>query len=100
LLISTCSLPNARKSIIDWYRSKAREKIPERVERIAKTTGLAPSSVRITDAMKRWGSCRPKGTLNFSWRLVMAPIEIIDYVVVHELIHLEEKIIQKFFGGK
>jgi hypothetical protein len=50
--------------------------------------------------MKRWGSCGPKGTLNFSWRLVMAPIEIIDYVIVHELIHLEEKNHSEVFWRK
>jgi hypothetical protein len=51
--------------------------------------GLVYASLRITSARRRWGSCGPKGTLNFSWRLVMAPPPVIDYVIVHELAHLE-----------
>ena len=49
---------------------------------------LKYDKIIITGAMKRWGSCSSKGNLNFAWRLVMAPIDIIDYVVVHELSHI------------
>jgi len=47
--------------------------------------------LRITNARKRWGSCSVKGNLNFTWRLIMAPLQVIDYVVVHELVHIKEK---------
>jgi len=60
------------------------------VERFAPLVGKAPQQVRITSAKTRWGSCSAKGGLNFSWRLLCAPPEAMDYVVVHELAHLIE----------
>jgi hypothetical protein len=72
-----------------WYRRQARQVIGERLAAWAGEHGLVYGSLRITSAQRRWGSCGPKGTLNFSWRLVMAPPEVIDYVIIHELAHLE-----------
>lgn len=69
----------------------AEEKIPERCKYYSEVTGLAPTSVRINNAKTRWGSCGAKGRLNFTWRLILAPVEVIDYVVVHELMHLVER---------
>jgi predicted metal-dependent hydrolase len=54
----------------------------------AKQHGFVYSKIGITGARTRWGSCSAKGSLNFSWRLIMAPLEIIDYVIIHELVHL------------
>jgi predicted metal-dependent hydrolase len=54
----------------------------------------------ITNAQKRWGSCSHQGNLNFAWRLIMAPLPIIDSVVVHELVHLEVKNHSKAFWNK
>ena len=73
-----------------WYRARAREILEDRVMHFALRMGLACRSVRITDAKERWGSCNAAGTLNFAWRLVMAPPPVIDYVIVHELTHLVE----------
>ncbi len=73
-----------------WYRARAREILEERVGAFAWRMGLAVKGVRITDAKERWGSCNVSGKLNFAWRLVMAPPDVIDYVVVHELAHLVE----------
>jgi hypothetical protein len=53
-------------------------------------TGYSPAAVRITNASQRWGSCNHRGGLNFSWRLIQAPLEIVDYVIVHELVHLRQ----------
>lgn len=91
LMIPRTLLPQAKDHLVMWYKSQARVKIPERVDWYVKSTGLQCKSVRITDAAKRLGSCGPKGTLNFSWRLVMAPLSVVDYVVVHELAHLEHR---------
>jgi predicted metal-dependent hydrolase len=52
-------------------------------------TGIKYKSVRVSAATRRWGSCGVNGTLNFTWRLVMAPLRVIDSVVVHELAHIE-----------
>ncbi|SNZ06984.1 hypothetical protein SAMN06265182_0866 [Persephonella hydrogeniphila] len=80
---------NAKDVFISWYKKQAKKVIAERVNFYSTQTGLKPNSVKITDAQKRLGSCSSKGNLNFSWRLVMLPIRVIDYVVVHELAHLE-----------
>ena len=73
-----------------WYRARAREIIEDRVVAFARQMGLDVKGVRITDARERWGSCSVSGGLNFAWRLVMAPPEVIDYVIVHELAHRVE----------
>ena len=72
------------------YRKLARDILPAKIERYAAHIGVTPASIRITGATTRWGSCSGKGSINFSWRLMMAPAEVIDYVVVHELAHLRE----------
>ncbi|MDD5382874.1 MAG: DUF45 domain-containing protein [Candidatus Margulisbacteria bacterium] len=68
----------------------AREKIVERCRYFSELTGYRPVAVKITSARSRWGSCGAKGSINFSWRLAMSPPQVIDYVVVHELVHLVE----------
>jgi predicted metal-dependent hydrolase len=74
-----------------WYKARAYEIISERVKQYSQQHGFTPKQVKISSAKTRWGSCGPNGTLNFTWRLVMAPLEVIDYVVVHELVHLRIK---------
>lgn len=73
-----------------WYRARARAVITGRVARYAAVMGVHPARIRITGAEHRWGSCSVSGTVSFAWRLVMAPTDIIDYVVAHELAHLRE----------
>jgi predicted metal-dependent hydrolase len=73
--------------IEQWYRAQARRILPDRVAHYATPGGPSIGKINITGAKKRWGSCSSSGSLNFSWRLVMAPLHIIDYVVVHELAH-------------
>jgi predicted metal-dependent hydrolase len=72
----------------DWYKKQAAEDIKTMVKERADQNGFSYSRIRITSARTRWGSCSSKGSLNFTWRLVMAPRAVIDYVVVHELVHL------------
>ncbi len=74
-----------------WYREQAQQVIAERVKWYAKKHGYSYKQIKITSARTRWGSCSARGTLSFSWRLVMAPVPVIDYVVVHELVHLKTK---------
>ncbi|UCG35277.1 MAG: M48 family metallopeptidase [Candidatus Omnitrophota bacterium] len=81
----------AKELFADWYKKKAFEKISERVQWYAALFGLSHKSIKITDAQKRWGSCSVEDKLCFSWRLIMAPLGVIDYVVVHELAHLKVK---------
>ncbi len=72
-----------------WYKKAAYGVIKGRLEHFCKITGLKFNVFRIKDQKTRWGSCSRKGNLNFNWRLVMAPLRVIDYVVIHELCHLE-----------
>lgn len=74
----------------EWYRSRARELLAARVGYYAPLMGVSVPRLRITGAQRRWGSCSATGTVSFAWRLVMAPMDVIDYVVVHELAHRRE----------
>lgn len=70
---------------------RAREMIPQRVAYYSGLMGLCPAGVKITSAQKRFGSCSGKDSLCFSWRLMLYPMEAVDYVVVHELAHIRHK---------
>lgn len=87
--LSKNHLPAAPALFESWYRAAARRVLGERVRLYAEQFGLRYAKIRITGARTRWGSCSSTGTLSFSWRLVMAPLEVVDYVVLHELAHLK-----------
>ena len=82
--------PKAREVFIKWYKKQAKTRIIERVEGHAAFAGLKYKDIKVSSALRRWGSCSSQRNLNFSWRLILAPVKVIDYVVVHELAHLEE----------
>lgn len=75
--------------VINWLKGEAEIILTERVGRYASMIGVNYSSINLSDAKTRWGSCSAKGNLNFAWRLVMCPMAVIDYVVVHELSHID-----------
>jgi predicted metal-dependent hydrolase len=79
-----------RAACVAYYRALAKQLLPRRVHCWGKKMGLCPAQIKINSAKTRWGSCSGKGSLNFSWRLMMAPEPLVDYVVVHELAHLRE----------
>lgn len=74
--------------IIKEYKRLAQEWIPKRTYELAREIGVEPLSVRVNSAKTRWGSCSGKNALNFSWRLILADRDTIDYVIIHELCHI------------
>lgn len=73
-----------------WYIGKAEEKIIPRVKKRAREIGVNVARIKIVDYRYRWGSCTPKNNINLNWRLIKAPMFVIDYVITHELAHLIE----------
>lgn len=96
-LVLAGSQEGAPAAVERWYRREARRRIEEVAAREAERLGLSFRSITIRDPHTRWGSCSRKGNLSFSWRLAVAPPEVLEYVVVHELCHLREPSHQKAF---
>lgn len=78
----------AKELFADWYRRQAEFLLPKRAEFWRQKMGVIYKKLTVTGARSRWGSCSGRGTINFSWRLMTMPPEVIDYVVIHELAHL------------
>lgn len=74
----------------DWLKREARRDLAAAVARHAEAVGRRPRLIRIGDARSRWGSCTAAGVLTFSWRLVLAPPAVLDYLAAHEVAHLVE----------
>ena len=72
------------------YRKAAREYFPKRVSHYARMLGVTYGKISIRDQKTRWGSCSSEGNLSFNWRLILAPPDVLDYVVIHELCHRKE----------
>ena len=74
-----------------WYRRQAEQLLSEKAAFYAERLGVSFADIRIKDQRSRWGSCSSVGNLNYNWKLVLMPPEILDYVVVHELAHIVHK---------
>ena len=71
-----------------WYRRMAREEISRRLDRACSAVGVSYTRLSIRDQRTRWGSCSRSGALSFNWRLLLAPEQVLDYVIWHEVCHL------------
>lgn len=80
--------PLLRRALVAWYRRQAARRLPERVAIYAKRAGVPRPPVLVRDQEKRWGSCSRRGEVRFNWRIMMAPMSLVDYVVAHEVCHL------------
>jgi predicted metal-dependent hydrolase len=89
--LAQAAQPRAKEVLTRWYQQQARQVIEPRTQALAALHKLTYQQVRISSARTRWGSCSSRGTLSFTWRLVMAPPAVIDYVIIHELAHLIER---------
>ena len=74
----------------NWFIDKANEKITPRIKYYARNMGVKYHRIMIMDMKYRWGSCTPNNNLCFNWRLIKAPMSVIDYIIVHELAHFLE----------
>ena len=82
------SVPDADAVFKAFYREKGLVRIPLRVDYFKTKMDVEPKSIKVQELKNRWASCTPGGNLNFHWKCLMAPLTIIDYIVVHELTHL------------
>lgn len=88
LNVSAPATEHVRTLLVGWYRAHAVRRLPERVETWASKLGFDVPQVLIRDQRKRWGSCDQTGVLRFNWRVMQAPMQLLDYVVAHEAVHL------------
>ncbi|WP_442756363.1 M48 family metallopeptidase [Methylocystis sp. JAN1] len=79
---------HVHRRVQDHFKREARRDLESAVARHAATLGLPPRGVGLRDPVSRWGSCSSSGSLNFSWRLIMAPPFVLDYLAAHEVAHL------------
>jgi predicted metal-dependent hydrolase len=79
-----------RSGLCLWYRERAKAHFPVRAKAIASLLGVKTPTVHIVDQSKRWGSCDARGRIRLNWRLVMAPMSLMDYVIAHEVCHVLE----------
>ena len=82
---------HVRAALVSWLRRHAVERLPERVEAWRSKAGVPMPRVIVANQQKRWGSCNQHGTIRLNWRIIQAPMRLIDYVVVHELVHLRHR---------
>ncbi|MFY9144944.1 MAG: SprT family zinc-dependent metalloprotease [Bacteroidales bacterium] len=82
-------LPKAEKVFKDFYKEKGLLKIKERIKVHEDKFSIKPTSVKVLDLQNRWASWTPKNGLNFHWKCVMAPVSVLDYIIMHEMVHLK-----------
>jgi predicted metal-dependent hydrolase len=80
-----------RTTLESWYRNHARLRLPERVSRWFNKVGVDEPRIVVRDQQRRWASCDARGVVRFNWRIIQAPLPLVDYVVVHELVHLKDR---------
>ncbi len=84
------SKKHPRTILEDWLKEYARKVISDRTKLIAKDHGFEYKKISIREQSTRWGSCSSEKNLNFNWKLILAPSNILDYVIIHELSHTVE----------
>ena len=81
---------HAPRRLKDWLKRAAREDLSYRCSVHAATLGVTPKRITVRDQSSRWGSCSAKGVLSFSWRLILAPDYVLDYLAAHEVAHMRD----------
>lgn len=83
-------MDHVERRMLRWLRRCARTRLVERATYHAQSLGVSIGRISVRDTKSRWGSCTTTGNLNFSWRLILAPDDILDYVAAHEVAHRVE----------
>ena len=91
--VPECLLQSSRDqfietSLIKWYKRQALVKFQQRAKKFSELLNTSPRSIKVGDFKSQWGSCHQDGTITVNWKVAMAPMSIVDYVVAHELCHL------------
>jgi predicted metal-dependent hydrolase len=81
-------IATVRKALVGWYRAHAEAWLPERIGVWSHKFRIAPPTVLVREQRRRWGSCNQAGEIRLNWRIIQAPLRLVDYVVAHELAHL------------
>ncbi len=84
-------LSNAPFHFKNFYKEKGLSKIPERIKLYQKRIGVEPHNIKVMELKSHWASCSETGNINFHWKCMMAPLKVIDYIIIHELAHLIHK---------
>ncbi|PKL15308.1 MAG: hypothetical protein CVV50_00520 [Spirochaetae bacterium HGW-Spirochaetae-6] len=80
----------AETELIKGLKLYAKKRLAELLERLGEATGISYKRFALKDTKSRWGSCSSRGGINLSWRLILAPLKVQIYVVLHELCHIKE----------
>ena len=104
IIISTHNTERTGQLLKEWYLREAKELISRKIAVFSERIGVNYNKVVVKNVKTRWGSCSRLGNLNFNWKLIMAPEEVVDYVIIHELCHLKRmdhsssfwKLVQKY----
>ena len=89
--VKAATRPQIEAAVKAWFYRQGQTVFAERTEAWSRRMKLVPRRILVSNPRRRWASCSADNTLRFSWRLLMTPLELLDYVVVHELAHVKEK---------
>ena len=90
-LVESGEIQGAKYAFREFFIAKGLERLSARVRYFSPKVGVNPSNVDVRELGNRWASCSSSGRLSFHWRCMMAPLTVIDYIVVHELCHLHQR---------
>ena len=87
--LTKLSTSSRHKKLCGWYKIQATNYLTARSQYLSAQTGLKPSSITVKTYNARWGSCNTMGEIQYNWKIIQAPKEVIDYLIIHELCHLK-----------
>jgi predicted metal-dependent hydrolase len=90
-LLDKSEREKAKEYFINFYKNKLKDKLPSIIKKYQNQLGVESQELKVMELQHRWASCSANGNLNFHWKCAMAPIQVLHYIVVHELVHLLHK---------